>query len=51
LEIIQETEAFSELREKLIGLEKEALQALKQIKSVEEKHSLELIVSSMLEDL
>ena len=51
LEIIQETEALSELREKLVNLENEALQALQQIKSEEEKHSLELIVTSMLEDL
>jgi geranylgeranyl diphosphate synthase, type I len=51
LKIIQETEAFPDLREKLIDLENEALQALKQIKSDLEKHSLELIVTSMLEDL
>lgn len=51
LEIIQETEALSELRAKLVNLENEALQALQQIKSGVEKHSLELIVTSMLEDL
>jgi geranylgeranyl diphosphate synthase, type I len=50
VEIIQETNALSELRAKLVDLENEALQALQQIKSVE-KHSLELIVTSMLEDL
>jgi heptaprenyl diphosphate synthase len=51
LEIIQETNTLNELREKLVDLKNEALQALKQIKSELEKHSLELIVASMLEDL
>ena len=51
LDIIQETEVLPELRKKLIDLENEAIQALKQIKSDVEKHSLELIIASMLEDL
>lgn len=49
--IIQETKTLPLLRERLEHLKNEAIQALTKLQSKREKDSLELVVTSMLEDL